>query len=387
MVGLAAADLGLIFRELPTSDQGVDGQLELTNSEGRGNGRLIGVQIKAGSSWFKEEAQRAFVFRPSDEHRTYWIDHSLPIIVILCDPDSKQCYWELVTDNTCLSTGKGWRIDVPKSKTLRSLDGLGDIATPVAAASDFTIARTHDLSTGIARRISLDVVVHASKKAASKTNIAAVVRAAVSLGRTTDYARDKVSAAAHAGKSAEIVSGFIYLREVDRSAAQWVCRFQWTSESIAYEARYSGVSGDIDSDGLVLEWQLDRTISKFLDEGRLGKGEYLAAVDVLLEVLPLVMDELRAFHSAGCPKQTTKKVAEMSERFEQSWSHAKSAPAECQRLDQAIGELVANVGNLRFLWGEDSKYSHQNAERLSDATLKDLERVIADIEFLRRDAR
>lgn len=387
MVGMAAAELGIIFRELPTSDQGVDGQFELTSLDGRANGRLIAAQIKAGSSWFKEETELAFVFRPSERHRTYWINHSLPVIVILCDLDAKECYWELVTEDTCLSTGIGWRIDVPKSKTLRSLDDLSDIATPVAAASDFTIVGTHDVSTGIARRISLDVVVHPSQKAASKSNIAAVVRAAVSLGRHTDYARDKISAAIHDGKSAEMVSGFVYLREVDRAAAQWVCQFQWTSEAIAEEARYQGVSGEIDSDGLVIGWQLDRSIAKFLDERRRGKGEYLALVDELLERLPEVMNELEAFHSAGCPEEASQKVAATSKHFEQSWDDGKAAPAECQRLDQAIGELVAHVGNLRFIWGEGSRYSHQNAKRLFDSILNDLERVIADIKFLRRDAR
>ena len=386
-VGLAATDLKIIFRELPTSDQGIDGQFELTGSDGRANGRLIAVQIKAGQSWFEDDTEDAIVFRPSERHRILWLDHSLPVIVILCHPDSQECFCEIVSDETCYSTGEGWRIDIPKAKTLNSKEPLEAIAAPVAATSDFTVARTEDVSHGLARRISLDIVVHPTTKPMSKIQLGAIVRAAVRLGQKTDYARNKESAVAHAGKSADMVLGFVYLREVDRSAAQWVCRFQWTSRSIDERARYEGVPGEVDSDGLVIEWCLERPLAKLLDESRYDKGEYLRLVDRLLDKVPHVIGELSAFHAAGCPQEDAAAIAQLSEEFEQSWDDRKAAPAECQRLDQSLAELLAFIGNLGIIWGESSTYPARNAQQLSLVIERDLEKVITDIQFLRREAR
>ncbi len=45
--------LGLVFREQGTSDFGVDAQAEMKR-DGRPTGRLVGLQIKAGPSYFGE---------------------------------------------------------------------------------------------------------------------------------------------------------------------------------------------------------------------------------------------------------------------------------------------------------------------------------------------
>tara|TARA_R110001606_G_scaffold54703_1_gene133977 strand:- start:7971 stop:9170 length:1200 start_codon:yes stop_codon:yes gene_type:complete len=387
LVGIAATKIGFIFRELPTSDQGIDGQLETTDGSGTASGRLLAVQIKAGLSWFKEETENSFVFRPEDKHRNLWTNHSLPVIVILCHPSSERCYWELVTQETCRSTGKGWRIDIPKTQALESAQQLQDIASPVAAASDFTVAKIDDVSTGLARRLSLDVVVHPTFKALSKIQLASIVRMVAAFGRNSDYARDEISAAAHRGKQADMVSGFIYLREVDRQTAQWVCRFQWTSDTIAEEVRYRGVPGQVDSDGLVIDWQLERPLAKFLDERRRSKGDYLRLFDDLVAKVPAISRKLEAFHADGCPIKDAPTIAELGLDFEETWDDSKSPPAECVRLDQAVGEMLALVGNLRFLWSKDSKYSRANAEWQSRKIEAGLNRVMADINFLRREAR
>lgn len=387
LVGLAAGDIGVIFRELPTSDQGIDGQLELTDDEGNATGRLIAVQVKAGQSFFQEETNDRFTFRPSDRHRNLWMNHSLPVIVILCDPITKLCYWELVSEEACRSTGSGWRLDIPKKQTLDSVQRLEEIAAPVAAASDFTVANTDDVSTGLARRISLDVVVHPTSRGLSKIQLASIVRKAVIIGRKTDYSRDEISAAAHLGKEADMVSGFVYLREVDRPTAQWICRFQWTSNAISEEARYQGVPGQVDSDGLVIDWQLERPLATYLDERRRSKGEYLKLVDELVNKVPAIIQKLETFHADGCPDRDAHSISKLSLDFEESWDDSKSPPSECLRLDQAIGEILALVGNLRFFWGENSTYSRTNAERQSRRLASKLNSVMQDFSFLRREAR
>lgn len=54
--------LGWIFREQPTQDKGVDAHVEEV-VEQRATGRLIGIQIKSGLSWFREKSRKGFLFR------------------------------------------------------------------------------------------------------------------------------------------------------------------------------------------------------------------------------------------------------------------------------------------------------------------------------------
>ncbi|GAA4738285.1 DUF4365 domain-containing protein [Flavisolibacter ginsenosidimutans] len=112
-------DLGWIFREQPINDFGIDGFVEITrislNLKDRiPIGKLIGVQIKSGKSFFKEESDNHFVFRGSIKHLYYWINHSIPVILILYDKEARLAYWEEVNKSTVLFTGKGFKVNISK---------------------------------------------------------------------------------------------------------------------------------------------------------------------------------------------------------------------------------------------------------------------------------
>ena len=94
-------DLGLIFREQPISDFGIDAQFELKVA-GKATGRLIAAQVKPGSSQFDKETEGGFWHYLSDLHRDLWINHSLPVVIVHCDLEARTCYYELVTPETCI---------------------------------------------------------------------------------------------------------------------------------------------------------------------------------------------------------------------------------------------------------------------------------------------
>jgi Domain of unknown function (DUF4365) len=98
-------------RELPRPDFGIDLHVEGARG-GRPTGRFIGVQVKAGSSYFAETSSAGIVFRDAT-HRDYWLGHSIPVIVALYDPDKNEAYWQVVTPDTFISTGKGWKLTIP----------------------------------------------------------------------------------------------------------------------------------------------------------------------------------------------------------------------------------------------------------------------------------
>lgn len=104
---------GWLFREQTTHDYGIDAHVEIVTNE-RPTGKLIALQIKAGASFFAEETNDAFVFRTNGKHIAYWVDHSMPVVVVLFNPETKQAYWQHVSRETVESTGKGWKLSIPK---------------------------------------------------------------------------------------------------------------------------------------------------------------------------------------------------------------------------------------------------------------------------------
>ncbi|WP_118953104.1 DUF4365 domain-containing protein [Taibaiella helva] len=58
------------------------------------SGRLIAAQIKSGNSYFKEENSNCFVYRRKKLHASYWLKHSLPIIIIIYNRTSGLAYWK-----------------------------------------------------------------------------------------------------------------------------------------------------------------------------------------------------------------------------------------------------------------------------------------------------
>lgn len=120
--GIAAVEkiinqIGLIFREQPTDDYGIDAQIETVDDD-YATGRLIAVQIKSGPSYFKKTTESGIVYSGNRKHYDYWINHSLPVIIVLYSPDNDACYWQQVNKETAKLTEKGWQIEVPFSNLL-----------------------------------------------------------------------------------------------------------------------------------------------------------------------------------------------------------------------------------------------------------------------------
>lgn len=110
--------MGLIFREQPTDDYGIDAQIE-TIEEGYPTGKLIAVQIKSGESFFSEITSDSIIYRGERKHYDYWLNHSLPVIIVLYDPTNDECYWNVVNPKTATLTKKNWKIEIPFSNLLK----------------------------------------------------------------------------------------------------------------------------------------------------------------------------------------------------------------------------------------------------------------------------
>ncbi|UYB40269.1 DUF4365 domain-containing protein [Streptomyces sp. Je 1-4] len=134
--------LGWLFREQPTEDYGIDAHVEVVDAE-LVRGRLLALQIKSGSSWFSEQGPGGWWFRPDAEHVQYWINHSLPVAVVLYHPEEECCYWQLVNRETLIETRRGsWKLLVPEAQVL---DKSARAALSQAAEGDPYTLRIREL--------------------------------------------------------------------------------------------------------------------------------------------------------------------------------------------------------------------------------------------------
>lgn len=149
LVAEAIRATGHIFRPNEKRDFGIDGQIEVVIQDGskrHATGCLIAVQVKCGPSYLKDGPENSYVYYCSKAHANYWQGHSLPVIVVICDPSLKICHWALV-DNTSLSlTPEGAKIVIPKSrdlsisgKNLAEIAEIGRLKQLPAAASRFIL--------------------------------------------------------------------------------------------------------------------------------------------------------------------------------------------------------------------------------------------------------
>jgi hypothetical protein len=105
------------------SDLGTDIFLLVRDNRLFDLGLLIGVQVKAGESFFKSPKRDesgevvGWWFQRDRAHFDYWLSHALPHLIVLHNP-SGGSYWAHVTDESVVSTGKGAKVFVPVENTI-----------------------------------------------------------------------------------------------------------------------------------------------------------------------------------------------------------------------------------------------------------------------------
>ncbi|QLY30403.1 DUF4365 domain-containing protein [Nocardia huaxiensis] len=136
-------ELNWIFREQPADeDYGIDAQIEVVDDQAA-TGMLLGVQIKCGGSYFTEPSDAGWWFRPSSDDVSYWLNHSLPVLIVLVDPETRDCFWQLVRQDVLdRSSRGGWKLQVPKANRL---DASADGVLREAAQGDPYLLRLREL--------------------------------------------------------------------------------------------------------------------------------------------------------------------------------------------------------------------------------------------------
>ena len=380
-------EIGFAFRELPTSDYGIDAEVEL-RAQDAVTGRLIAVQIKGGPSYFRERSSTAVVYRPSRDHVTYWMGHSLPVFIVLADLEEREAYWQVVSPGTLIETGKHFRIDVPTQQKVdsASISAIASYCAPSAAATAFSIASESDVSHARARRISQDILVHPTGQGTTQATLSTIIQQSVTSAIGSDYLRSAAAESEDMARPVHMVNGFVYLRDIDRSTASWSARYQWTSDDIDPSARYKALQGEELSPGLYVEWRLENEIAAMLDEHRVGKGAYLQAVREPLASAQKIHGRLKGQGVDGRPTLplsdgVIEAIAEMASDLDDR----PMPPPECARLDQAVGCLGALLGNVGIIARDGGPYAPPTAERVFRSTIDEMAEQLLTIRVCLKD--
>ena len=99
-------------------DYGIDAYIDIITEEGHLTGKSIAVQIKSGQSYFRQKNEYGWIYSGELKHLNYYLNHEIPVILVIVDTESKKAYWELCDAEQTDRSNKGWSIVIPFHKEL-----------------------------------------------------------------------------------------------------------------------------------------------------------------------------------------------------------------------------------------------------------------------------
>lgn len=114
--GVFLNDFRWAFREQAVVDFGIDAQVEVVQGD-KLTGKLIALQIKTGPSYFRSHGSD-YVYYGENRHLDYWLGHSLPVLLIIHDPNRDLTLWQKIDRSLIRATEKAWSIVIPATNAL-----------------------------------------------------------------------------------------------------------------------------------------------------------------------------------------------------------------------------------------------------------------------------
>ena len=349
-----------IFREHKEVDHGIDAHMESIVDD-RVTGRLIALQIKTGSSYFEEPSEDGFVYRGKQRHLDYWLEHSLPVLLLLVDLANSNIYWVQVTESQIASTGKGWKITVPRTNLLNAsaLGDLGKIAMNLKISRPYSILQLDDISHAAAKRYSAHVLLNSDFPKNYVRSLASEITK--QLGHGT-WLRNPELEKRFEECPADVVWLFMCRTIDDSKQSNWLCRTQWISPTLDNRFQPTSITSGVTPGEIGIVWSDMRgTMERFALERELSKGDAVSAVtNMMKQVDQHIGHNLQAIESfieAPCPDH-----AALPELRIQA-DHARDLyfrgneigipPLELSDLMTAFDSVLASFDNAFMLFAEN----------------------------------
>lgn len=135
---IVSKELQWLFRRNHNEhDFGIDGYIDLITGEGGVTGRCLALQIKHGKSYLTTKEEYGYIYYGESKHINYLLNHPIPVVILICDPEAEICYWEKFSAEKTEPTNSGWKLTIPFENVLNknSKTELEKIARP---AQDYT---------------------------------------------------------------------------------------------------------------------------------------------------------------------------------------------------------------------------------------------------------
>ena len=127
-------ELNWVFRKNhQETDFGIDAYIDVITETGHVTGKSIALQIKTGESYFKEKNDFGWVFRGEIKHLNYYLNHDIPVVIVLVDNLKREAYWTACEPEKTTRAGENWKINILSSQKLlkKSKSELEKYVSPV----------------------------------------------------------------------------------------------------------------------------------------------------------------------------------------------------------------------------------------------------------------
>lgn len=111
---IISGEYGWLFkRNHQEHDFGIDAQVDVVLENGNVTGQIFALQIKYGTSFFDEKNKWGYIYRGEKKHFNYLSNYPIPVLIVICHPEERECYWVQFDPQTTSSAGKNWKITIP----------------------------------------------------------------------------------------------------------------------------------------------------------------------------------------------------------------------------------------------------------------------------------
>jgi len=252
---------------------------------------LVALQIKSGASWFNEQDDVGFVYRGDRGHLNYWLEHSLPVILILHNPETHQTFWQAITVSNVSLTGKAWKISVPIYQKINpGMDvDLKRLVKKLPIYSASTIGNISDSSHGLAKRYSAKIILN---KEHTQAEIIELIKKTTIEIKNCGYYRNDLTRSHWMDKPADVVWLFIYPTTEDEKNNNFLCRTEWFSRELDKDYLPMSNDGEEITDELKIDWNDGYlAYSRFNSQNTISKEEYLFSITRIIDSLtPFILE-------------------------------------------------------------------------------------------------
>jgi len=140
---IVESELNWIFRiNHKEHDFGIDAYLDIITEMGQITGKSIAIQVKTGDSYFKEPNEKGWVFRGQMSHLNYYMNHDIPVVIVLVDEKNQKAYWCHCDLNATQKAGDNWKITVPRRQKINS-ESKKELEKFVSPVKDYVSQMEH----------------------------------------------------------------------------------------------------------------------------------------------------------------------------------------------------------------------------------------------------